>query len=204
MKKSSNGQTQRLKENIETVSKKSKETIREIIDSSSKQFENALDVNKKFIDSLEKQVFNREFIDTSLVSEVKKAFGDSVELSEEAIDKIIDMQSAQLQSSIDFNAKLAETLKNLDASDGDGISELMNMIEKNMEESSKQSIKNSKMMAEIYNKHLNLALNFNERFSKNINNQVQILNRFQSRNTEIFSDWATNWWKQSAKEEDAV
>ena len=74
--KSQNGHADKLKENIEEVSKKSKETIRGIIDSSTKQFESVLDANKKFIESLEKQVFNKNLIDGSIISEVKKSFGN--------------------------------------------------------------------------------------------------------------------------------
>ncbi|MBI2271256.1 MAG: hypothetical protein HYU69_13010 [Bacteroidetes bacterium] len=203
MKKSSNGQA-KFKENIEAVSQKSKETIREIIDSSSKQIESAFDANKKFVESLEKQFFNKEFASTSLISETKKAFGNSIELSEDAIDTIIDIQSQQLQSCVDFNAKLADALRNLDVSDNEEIQSLIQLIEKRLEESSNQSIANTKKMTDIYNKHINLALNFNERFSKNLNNQVQILNHFQKKNAEIFSDWATHWWKDAVKEEAAV
>ncbi|MBI4947011.1 MAG: hypothetical protein HY840_11500 [Bacteroidetes bacterium] len=198
--KSSNGQAA-LKENIEAVYKKSKETIRQVVDSSSKQIESAFDLNKKFIESLEKQIFNKELVDTSLISETKKAFGNSVELSEDAIDTIIDIQTSQLQSCVDFNAKLADSLRNIDASDSDEIQSLVQLIEKRLEESSNQSIENTKKMTDIYNKHLNLAINFNERFSKNINNQLQILSLFQNKNAEIFNDWATAWWKNTSKEE---
>lgn len=193
-----------LKENIEIISLKQKETIQNIIDSSSRSFEASLDANKNFIDSLEKQIFNSDYTDNNILSEVKKMYGNSVELSEEAIDIIIDIQTKQLQSAIDFNVKIAEIIRNLDFSEKEHKDELLEEIEKNFEESSHRLIENSKKITEIYNKHINLAVNFNERFSKKINGQLQVLNIFQNKNMDMFNDWATQWWKGASKEEVAV
>lgn len=195
MKKTTNDHTGKLKESVDAVSKKSKEAIHGIIDNASRQFESALETNEKFMESIEKQIFGKDFPDNSIISETKKTFGSAVELSEEAIDTIIDIHNEQLQSAIDINMELLETIKNMDLKDKEDVNELVKVIEKNFEESSRQSIENTKKIIDVYNKHVNLALNFNERFSRNINNQVQILNRFQNKNRETFNDWATQWWK---------
>lgn len=195
MKKTINNHAEKLKQNVDAVSKKSKETIHGIIGNTSKQFETALDTNKKFMESMEKQIFNKDFLDTSIISETKKTFSNSVELSEEAIDTIIDIHNGQLQSVIDINMKLVDTIKNLDFKDKEDGKELIEAIEKNFEESSHLTIENTKKLMEVYNKHVNLALNFNEKFSKNINNQLQAMSKFQNKNKETFNDWTTNWWK---------
>lgn len=195
MKKAINNHAEKMKQNIDAVSKKSKETIHSIIGSTTKKFEEALDANKKFMESFEKQIFNKDFIDTSVISEVKKTFSSSVELSEEAIDTIIDIQSSQLQSAIDHNERLMETIRNLDFSNAEDREELLGALGKNFEESSNRVIENSKKMTDVYNKHINLAVNFNEKFSKNINSQLQMLSKFQNKNKETFNDWATKWWK---------
>lgn len=200
----SNGQLEKLKENIDAVSQKSKETIRYIINSSSRQFETALEANKEFIESIETKSLTNDLADTAIVSDIKKTFSNSVELSEEAIDTIIDIQSSQLRTAIDFNLKLAETIRNLDLTDNEYRKKLFEVIDKNFEESSSQLIENTKKMTEIYNKHINLAVNFNEQFAKNINDQLQMLNRFQNKNMDMFNDWATHWWKAASKEEAAV
>lgn len=199
-----NGQLEKLKENIDAVSQKSKETIRYIISSSSRQFETALEANKELIESIETKPFSKDLADTTVVSEIKKTFSNSVELSEEAIDAIIDIQSAQLRTAMDFNLKLAETIKNLDIPDNEYRKKLFEVIDKNFEDSSRQLIENTRKMTDIYNKHINLAVNFNERFAKNINDQLQMVNRFQNKNIDMFNDWATHWWKAASKEEAAV
>lgn len=200
MKKSSDGAAQ-LKKSIEAASKKSKESIHEIINSSSKKIESAFGINEKFIESLEKQFLNKEFSGSAIISETKKALGNSIELSENAIDTIIDIQSEQLSSNIDFNMKLADALRELDSSDNESVQSLIESIEKRLGELSDASVENTKKMTDIYNKHINLAINFNERFSKNITNQMQMLTRFQKKNSELFNDWAMQWWKDAVKEE---
>lgn len=197
-----NGYAEKLKISMERATRKSKETIRNIVDSSSKQIESALDANKDFIESLENQFFTSDHLDGSLVSEVKRNFGNSVELSEETIDTILDIQSGQLKSTIEFNEKLAVAIRNLDGTDNEGTEELLGSIEEHIEESSNQSIENTKKMTDIYNKHVNLVVNFNDRFSKNVNNQLRMLNRFQSKNKERFNDWAADWWRSTSKEEE--
>ncbi len=197
MKNVTDNYSDKLKENIELVSEKSKKSIHDIIDSSSRQFETVLDVNNKFIESLEKQVFDKDFKNNSLISEVKKTFSDSVELSEEAIDTIIDIQSKQLKSTIDFNSKLVEAIKNIGTSDNKVAKEVLYLVNKNIEESSNQSIENTKKITSIYNKHLNLALNFNKQFSAGINSQMQMLNELQNKSMESFSHWVEKWWKNT-------
>src|SRR5688500_3613692 len=161
--------SEKLKQNIDAVTKKSKETIHGIIGSTSKQFEAALDSNKEFMDTIEKQSFNMDFADKSIIGEIKKTFGNSIELSEEAIDTIIDIHTGQLQSAIDVNLKLIETIKSRDFQDQEDVKELIEIIQRNFERTSQEAIENTKKITDIYNKHINLSLNFTERFSEKIN-----------------------------------
>ncbi len=196
MKTSVIDHAEKLKQNISIVSDNSKKNIRTMIGSASKEFEAALNLNKKLIESLEKQIYNGDFANISLISEVKKTFGNSVELSEEAIDYIIDIYNDQLQSNIDINMELMNTIKNQYFEDKEAEEELMQVIEKNFEKITNQLNENTKKVTDIYNKHINLSINFNKKFSDNINSQLKMLNGFQNRNQDSF----TEWWK-SAKEE---
>lgn len=196
MKTSVIDHAEKLKQNISIVSDNSKKNIRAMVGSASKEFETALNLNKKLIESLEKQIYNGDFANISLISEVKKTFGNSVELSEEAIDYIIDIYNDQLQSNIDINMELMKTIKNQYFEDKEAEEELMQVIEKNFEKITNQLNENTKKVTDIYNKHINLSINFNKKFSENINSQLKMLNGFQNRNQDSF----TEWWK-SAKEE---
>lgn len=187
---------EKLKQNINIVSDNSKKNIRSLIGNASKEFDTALDLNKKLIESLEKQIYNGDFANISLISEVKKTFGTSVELSEEAIDYIIDIYNDQLQSNIDNNMELMNTINNQYFEDKEVEEKLVKVIEKNFEKITNQLNENTKKVTDIYNKHINLSINFNKKFSDNINNQLKMLNGFHTRNQESF----TEWWK-TAKDE---
>ncbi len=196
MRTSINNHAEKLKKNIITVSDNSKETIRTIIGTASKEFEEALNLNKELIESLEKQIYNGMYSNPSLISEVKKTFGNSVELSEEAIDYIIDIHNDQLQSNIDVNLELMDTIQNQDFEDKENMVELIKVIEKNFEKITNQLNKNTKKITEIYNKHLNLSINFNKKFSGNITSQLQMLNGFHNKNLASM----TEWWETAEEE----
>jgi hypothetical protein len=196
MKTSIIDHAEKLKQNINIVSDNSKDTIRTMIGSASKEFGVALDLNKELIDSLEKQIYNGGYSNPSLISDIKKTFSYSVELSEEAIDNIIDIHNNQLQSNIDINMELMETIKNHDFEDNEIALSLIKLIVKNFEKIIEQLNENTKKMTDTYNKHINLSINFNDKFSKNINGQLQMLNGFHNKNLETM----TEWWKTTREE----
>lgn len=179
----------------ELVENKSKETIGNIIETSAKHLKNAVEANKKFVREVEKHIFNGELKDNYLVNDINRTFRDSVGLSEKAIDLIIDIQAEQLQSTIELNRKLVESLKHLSPADTEAVSDMIAMLRKNYEEATDRLMENTKKMSEIYNQHVNLAINFNERFSGNINHQLQILNRYTTKTADLISEWSFQWWR---------
>src|SRR3989338_9105 len=191
---------EKLKQNINIVSDNSKKNIRSLIGNASKEFDTALELNKKLIESLEKQIYNGDFANISLISEVKKTFGTSVELSEEAIDYIIDIYNDQLQSNIDANMELMKAINNQYFEDKEVEEQLTKIIEKNFEKITNQLNDNTKKVTDMYNKHINLSINFNKKFSENINSQLKMLNGFHTRNQDMF----TEWWKTAKEEVNAL
>lgn len=189
--------TEKLNQNVTVVSDNSKDTIQTMINSASEQFKISLDSNQELIESLEKKIHNKGATSTSLISEVKKTFNDSVELSEETIDYIIDIHNEQLQSNIDANLDLINTIKTLDFQDKKVERELLEKIIKNFEDTTHHLNENTKKMANMYNKHINLSINFNKKISKTINNQLGMLNGFRTRNMDSFMEW----WKTENEDE---
>lgn len=179
----------------ELVSRKSKEYTGSIADMPAKDNNNSSEMNKKFAEPAEKQIHNDKLPDNFLIENIRKAFNESVELSEEAMDTIISMQSQQLNSVIDFNCKLTDSLHNLDYSNKQEITDLLGAIRKNFDETSNRLVENTRKMSELYNKHVNLAVNFNDRLSKNINHQFQILNWYTTKNADLFNAWTLSWWR---------
>ncbi len=191
---------EKLKQNILNVSDNSKEAIRTMVGSASKDFEVALDINKELIESLEKQIFNGNFTNISLISESQKTFDNSVELSEEGIDYFVDFLNNQLQSNIDNNLELMEIIKNQNFKNKEVEKEIVKIIEKNFEKITSQLNESTKKITDMYTKHLNQSINFNKKFSENINSQLKMLSGFHDKNLESIIEW----WKTPKEEVEII
>ncbi len=184
-----------IKKSIKDTSEKSKETIREIIESNSKYIDSALDSNKQIVDSIKKKLEQRDIKD-SVTDSLKQTFKKSVELTEDAIDSIINAYSNQVELNVDFNTKLIDVIKE---TKGQNPEKVLDFIYENFEVSRQLTIKNTKEILYYYNQQTNLAVNFNKKIEENINNQVEILADIQSKGLNKFTEWASDWWKENEK-----
>ncbi|MFY9310287.1 MAG: hypothetical protein WAQ28_14670 [Bacteroidia bacterium] len=191
-----NSKSEKIKNSIKETAEKSKETIREIIGNNSKYIDSALDTNKKVVDSIKKKL-NQEEVEDSITSTVKDTFLKSVELSENAIDAIVNTYVKQVEWNIDLNTKLIDALNE---NYGKSPEKVLNLIYENFEASRQLTISNTKEIIDFYNKHTNLAVNFNKKFAENIATQVEVLSRVQAQGLNKFNEWATDWWKENEKE----
>jgi ribosomal protein S17E len=196
MKTNLNEKAEKIKSIINGSAEKSKETIRELIDSNSKYLGTALDSNKKLVDSIKKQM-DEQAIDDSVTTSMKKTFGKSIELAEDTLDSIINSYTRQMELNVDFNTRLVDAIKE---SDGQNHEKVLQLIQDNFEASRQLTIKNTKEILDFYNKHTNLALNFNEKFGENIHSQLESLFTIQTKGLHKFTEWASDWWKQNKKE----
>jgi len=195
--KTLNEKSEKIKNSIKTTAETSKETIREIIESNSKYIDSALDTNKKIVESI-KAKLNQQEIDDSITDTFKYTFKKSVELAEDAIDSIILSYTKQTELNIDFNTKLIDTLKD---SSNKNPEKVLNLIQENFETTRQLNIDITKEILGFYNKHTNLAVNFNQKFGETIQTQVEVLAKIQSKGVARFTEWTSNWWKENEKEE---
>jgi len=192
MNKTLNEKSEKIKSSIKKTAEKSKETIREIIDSNTKHIGDALDSNKKIVDSI-KEKLNQQEVEDSVTDTLKSTFGKSVELAEDALDSIINAYTRQMELTVDFNTELVDAVKEASMEHPEKILEL---IHENFEASHQLTISNTKEMLDFYNKHTNLAVNFNEKFGESINAQIESLFNLQNKGLNKFTNWASEWWKQ--------
>ena len=195
MEHSLNEKSEKIKNSIKDTAEKSKETIREIISSNTRYIDEALNSNKIIVDSV-KEKLNQKDINDSFTDTMKSTFGKSVELAEDALDSIINSYTRQMEMNIDFNTKLVDAVKE---SGNNHPEKLLELIHENFEASRKLTISNTKEILDFYNKHTNLAINFNQKFGDSINAQIESLFTFQSKGLNKFTNWASEWWKQSAE-----
>lgn len=188
-----NEKAEKIKSNIKTTAEKSKETIRDIITANTKHIGDALDSNKKIVDSI-KEKLNQQEIEDSVTENVKATFVKSVELAEDALDSIINSYTRQMELNVDFNTKLVDTLK--ESTSAENYDKVLKLIHENFEASYNLTINNTKEILDFYNKHTNLAVNFNQKFGESINAHVESLFNIQQKGLNKFTTWASEWWKQ--------
>ena len=193
MKTKLNEKAEKIKNSIKGTAEKSKETIREIIVLNTKFLDAALDSNKKIIHSVNEKLSQQE-IDDSVTAPLKRTLGKSVELAEDTLDSIINSYTRQMEMNVDFNTKLVDAIKEANTENPEKI---LDLIHENFEASRQLTISNTKEILDFYNKHTNLAVNFNEKFGENIDSQIKSLHAIQSKGLNKFTEWASDWWKQT-------
>ena len=190
-----NGKAEKIKNTIKDTAERSKDAIRELIELNTKHIDSALDSNKKVVDSI-KAKFNQKEIEDTVTDTLKTTFKKSVELAEGALDSIINSYSRQMEMNVDFNTKLADAIKEPGIETPEKI---LKLIHENFEAARQLTLCNTKEILEFYNKHTNLAVNFNLKFGENINDQIESLFKIRSRSLNNYTDWASDWWNHNEK-----
>ena len=190
-----NEKAEKIKKSINGTAEKSKETIREFIETNNKQVDAALDSNLEMVNSI-KKTFSEKSIDDSVTETLKSTFGKSVELAEDALDSIINSYTRQMEHNVDANTKLVDAVKDAKKVTPE---KMLDLINENFEASRKLTVDNTKEMLGFYNKHTNLALNFNKKFTDHINVQIETISSIQTDGMNKLSSWASMWWKENEK-----
>ena len=191
MATTTNEKAEKIKKNISGYAEKSKETIREMISSSTKQIEKAMDTGADVIKTIGEKLSGEE-VDTTVSDSLKQTFLKSVELAEDTYDAIINSYTRQMELTVDFNTKLVEAVKE---SNPVNAGKFLDLIHENFESSRKLTAENTHEIINFYNKHTNLALNFNEKFAKAATSQLELLMQIQGKGLDRFTNWVSDWWK---------
>ena len=199
MNRKSNTKAETLRAAIDKTSRNYKEAVHAIVESNTGYLKVALDSNKHIIDSIQEQ-FNNKDIDGSVIDGVKKALGNSVEMAEDTIDTVIEAYNKQVDTTLKFNSKLIEMIKDLDLKYPEESEKLLNVIQENLESSIKLSTDEMKKIVDAYNRNTNFALNFNKTFGQSFNSQIEAIHKLQNNNINALTHWATELVKHSAEE----
>lgn len=199
MNRKSNTKAETLRAAIDNTSRNYKEAVHAIVESNTGYLKVALDSNKHIIDSIQEQ-FNNKNIDGSVIEDVKKALGNSVEMAENTIDTVIEAYNKQVDTSLEFNSKLIDMVKDLDLKYPEESEKLLNAIQENLESSIKLSTDEMKKIVEAYNRNTNFALNFNKTFGQSFNSQIEAIHKIQNNNINVLTHWASEFVKNSSEE----
>ena len=199
MNKRPNTKTETLRAAIENTSRSYKEAVHAIVESNTGYLKVALDSNRHIIDTIEEQFHNRD-MDETVINGVKKALGNSVEMAEDTIDTVIDAYNDQVDTTLKFNSKLMEMIKDLDLKYPEESDKVLKVIQDNLESSIKVSTEGMKKIVDAYNKNTNFALNFNKTFGQSFNSQIEAINKLQNTNINALTHWATELVKHNGEE----
>ena len=199
MKKTSKDHVEKLNRIIAKASEASSETIKAIITASSKGLNSSIDSNQEFLELIKNQL-RATGLDSNLITTVKSSFAMGIDVSEQMIDAIITAHSKRLESSIEFNVRLLELLIDQQFSSDIEMEKTFAHILKNFESGFNASHDELKDILEFYNKHVNIALNFNHKFARVFKNQIETINKLQNSNVNIFTNQAAQWWKESVSD----
>ena len=148
------------------------------------------------IDSVREKL-NQEKLDDTLTAPLKNAYARSIELAEDALDSIINSYTRQMELAIDSNTKLLDQVKDLNSAKPEN---LIKTIQENFEAARELNVRNTKEMVDFYNKHSNLALNFNQKIGGSLTAQIDAMAKLQREGLSKFTEWASTWWKNSVNE----
>jgi len=190
-----NEKAEKIKKTINGTAEKSKEAIREFIDANNKHVDAAMTANTKMLNTITESL-NHQAIDETVTTNLKNTFGKSVQLAEDAMDSIINAYTRQMELTVDFNTKLVDAIKE---SKSENPEKVLELIHENFEASRKMTLENTKELLDFYNKHTNLALNFNKRFAENVQAQIETMFTIQNKGLNRFTSWAADWWKEGDK-----
>ena len=193
MKTNLKDHAEKIKKDIKTASDKSKEIIKSIVDNHSKQVNVGLHFNKKMVNEIKEQLHVKE-LDPAMLESITTAYGQSIEHSEETLDAVIDFYKQQLDQNISFNMEMIDVIKDIDITDKEDIDRLMKLAEDNFNKNVKLSTENLEHIVSSYNKHINLAHNFNKKFIESINKQLETMFTLHGKNLGMFNQWVDQWW----------
>lgn len=196
MAANTNAKAEKIKNNINGYAEKSREVIRELIGQTMQQMESAIDSNAKMVKETNEKL-NIHGVDKSTLGSIKDTFAKSTELAEDTFDAVINCYSRQMENTVDYNSKLVELVKEGQPGNAENF---LDLIHQNFEASKELTVSNTKEILNFYNKHTNLALNFNKVFGENISKQVDALFQIQGKGLDNFTRWASDWWKEPQAE----
>lgn len=184
-----------MKKSFDIASEKSKQAIKEILNTCNDQAKKAVETNQEIIGSAIKQLETYN-VDASYFRQFYNTIGKSVELSEEVIDSIIESHNKRVNLTVEFNKKCLESLKEQTLLGGTTNEKLIKILQDNFNDSIQLSINNMKGIINMYNKHLNLSVNFSKNFNESIDKQVEFMSDIYKKQVGMFAEWTANWWEK--------
>ena len=142
---------------------------KKVADPDEKHAEELINSNKEIVDSIEVELAQEAKAIADLVEE---AFASSpvAEPADDTFDNIFNIYARQIDVNVDLSAKLLDAIKESRNGHPEKVFELMR---ENFETSRKLRLDITKEIVDLFNKHTNYVVNFNQNFGERINSQIE-------------------------------
>ena len=189
-------QIEKLKRVIAEATASSAETVKTIINSRLQQLIDSVNSNHKFLE-LMKARFLLNGLDPNIISTVKNFYFNGIDLSEQMIDTLIEAHSKRLEYWKGYTTELVELLLQDQRFLSEAETEkIIDRVIENFEFISDKSQNELKEIVGLYNKHGNIAMNFNEKFTDPLKKQLESISKLKGIRKPVYNNQASQWWKE--------
>jgi hypothetical protein len=175
---------------------KPKEAIKELVNLNYQVLEHTLATGKKMVEEVKQTIPLKENTDTFLdIYDV--SLDKSIKLTEETATGMVDAYKKRMELYDNFNTKLMDSVKEIaTAMSPLDMEKVLKLIKDNFDLSKNVMNEGMKSVIETYNKHMGVALNFNQKFSDTIIAQFKMFKEMNEKSVSFYNNLTTEWWKE--------
>jgi hypothetical protein len=115
----------------------------------------------------------------------------------EAAAVMTDFYTQLMKINTEFSSELSDLLKHSNAA---GAAKIRTLIQEQLETSDRLARQHTSKIQEWYHKHSDITLAFHSKFTENMRVQSEMIWSMQNKGIELFTEWASEWWKPAEKD----
>ena len=188
--------TEKVKPIADNATFKSKEAIKEAANLNYQVLEHTLATGKKFMEEV-KQVVPLKENTEAFLDIYDMGLDKTIKLTEETATGMVDAYKKRMELYDNFNTKLMESVKEMaTAMSPPDMEKVLKLIKDNFDLSKHIVTEGMKSVIETYNKHMGVALNFDQTFSDTMMAQFKMFKDMNEKSISFYNNLSTEWWKE--------
>ncbi len=188
--------TEKVKPIVGNTTFKTKDAVKEAANLNYQVLEHTLATGKKFMEEVKQVVPLKEKAEAFL-DIYDMGLDKTIKLTEETATGMVDGYKKRMELYDNFNTKLMDSVKEMvTAMSPLDMEKVLKLIKDNFDLSKNVMNEGMKSVIETYNKHMGVALNFNEKFSDTIVAQFKMFKDMNEKSISFYNNLSTEWWKE--------
>jgi len=188
--------TEKVKPIVSDSAFKTKEAIKEAANLNYQVLEHTLATGKKIMEEAKQVVPLKENIETFL-DIYDTNLDKTIKLTEETATGMVDTYKKRMELFENFNTKLMESVKEMTiAMSPLDMEKVLKLIKDNFDLSKNIVTEGMKSVIETYNKHMGVALNFDQKINDTMIAQFKMFKDMNEKSISFYNNLSTEWWKE--------